>query len=317
MSMELSDQLDLRRQDLSEVYRPQREWIDGRGLLIVIAHFFSGIGAGAWLWSTLYDFNLGRWLAFGCVVGLSGAAHLAFLGRWDRFWRVLRRPHQSWISRGMWAIGVFALAAIAAEVPAIAASPGATLAVGVSVLAACAILAYEGFVYAASKAIPFWRTRLLPALYIAYGLRGGAALLLIVAAFGVAGFDVATVEAVKLWVIVSTAVLILLYLVAGSRSGGAAKESVSQLIAGRISPAFYGGTILVGILIPIALTVSRDTLGIPERLLLGAIGVTSLIGDFYVKYCIVKAGVYTPLVEATGVQQLHASDSRLDLQRFC
>jgi formate-dependent nitrite reductase membrane component NrfD len=296
-----TDPLDLRREDLGAVYRPQREWIDGRGLLIVIAHFFSGIGAGAWLWSTLYDFDVGRWLAFGCVVGLSGIAHLAFLGRWDRFWRMLRRPHQSWISRGIWAIGVFALAAVAGEVPAIAESQTGSLFVGVSVLAACVILAYEGFVYAASKAIPFWRTRLLPALYIAYGLRGGAALLLIAAALGVAGFDVATVEAVKLWVIVSTAVLILLYLVSSSRAGGAAKESVSELIAGRISPAFYGGTIVVGIAVPIALTLFSGALGIPERLVLGAIGVTSLIGDFYVKYCIVKAGVYQPLVGEGGV----------------
>jgi formate-dependent nitrite reductase membrane component NrfD len=301
-----NDPLDLRRRDLSQVYRPQREWIEGRGLLIVIAHFFSGIGAGAWLWSTLYDFDVGRWLAFGCVVGLSGVAHLAFLGRWDRFWRMLRRPHQSWISRGIWSIGVFAAAAVAGEVPSIATSRAGALVVGVSVLAACAILAYEGFVYAASKAIPFWRTRLLPVLYIAYGLRGGAALLLIAAAFGVAGFDVATVEAVKLWVIVSTAVLILLYVVAGSRAGGAARESVSELIAGRISPAFYGGAVLVGILVPIALTLVPETPGSLELLLLGAIGMTSLIGDFYVKYCIVKAGVYTPLVEATGVQQATA-----------
>jgi len=296
-----SDPLDLRRQDLAQVYRPQREWIDGRGLLIVVAHFFSGIGAGAWLWSTLYDFDVGRWIAFACVVALSGIAHLAFLGRWDRFWRMLRRPHRSWISRGIWSIGVFALAASAGAHPAIADSAAAPVLTGVSVVAACAILAYEGFVYAASKAIPFWRTRLLPTLYIAYGLRGGAALLLIAAASGVAGFDVATVETVKLWVIVSTGVLILLYLVAGSRAGGAARRSVSELVAGRISPAFYGGTIVVGIALPIAITLLRDTLGVPDRLLLGAIGATSLIGDFYVKYCIVKAGVYTPLVGATGI----------------
>jgi formate-dependent nitrite reductase membrane component NrfD len=117
----------------------------------------------------------------------------------------------------------------------------------------------------------------------------------------VVGFDVATVEAVKLWVIVSTAVLMLLYLVAGSRAGGAARESVSELIAGRISPSFYGGTIVVGIAIPIAMAVFRETLGIPELLILGIIGMSSLIGDFYVKYCIVKAGVYTPLVGAMGV----------------
>jgi formate-dependent nitrite reductase membrane component NrfD len=296
----MPDRLDLRRQDLAQVYRPQREWIDGRGILIVVAHFFSGIGAGAWLWSTLYDFPLGRVLAFASVMGLSGVAHLAFLGRWDRFWRILRRPHQSWISRGMWAIGVFGLAAgvVLLRVPG-SVLPG--LATALSLVAACGILLYEGFVYAASRAIPFWRTRLLPALYIAYGLRGGAALLLVAAALGGDGFDVAAVEAIKLWVVVSTAVLVLLYLVAGSRAGGAARESVAQLVAGRVSPSFYGGTVLVGIVVPVALALGRETLGLPELALVGSIGVASLVGDFYVKYCVVKAGVYTPMVGASGV----------------
>lgn len=296
------DRLDLQRQDLGLVYRPQREWIDGRGILIVVAHFFSGVGAGGWLWSSLYDFPLGRALSIACVVGLSGVAHMAFLGRWQRFWRMLRRPNQSWISRGIWSIGVFGLASVASMLPAVRESAAGPLVLALSLVAAGAILLYEGFVYAASRAIPFWRTRLLPVLYVAYGLRGGAALLLAVAAFGGNGFDVGAVEAIKLWVVVSSAVLILLYLVSGSRSGGAARKSVSQLVAGRISPAFYGGTVLAGIVAPIALALTRDALGLPELLLLAAIGVASLVGDFYVKYCIVKAGVYVPLVAAEGVR---------------
>jgi formate-dependent nitrite reductase membrane component NrfD len=95
---------------------------------------------------------------------------------------------------------------------------------------------------------------------------------------------------------------VLLYLVAGSRAGGAARESVSQLVAGRISPSFYGGTVLAGIVVPIGLALGRDALGVPELFVLGAIGIASLLGDFYVKYCIVKAGVYVPLVGSKGVQ---------------
>jgi hypothetical protein len=34
---------------------------------------------------------------------------------------------------------------------------------------------------------------------------------------------------------------------------------------------------------------------------LGTIGIASLVGDFYVKYCVVKAGVYLPLVGPRGV----------------
>jgi hypothetical protein len=85
---------------------------------------------------------------------------------------------------------------------------------------------------------------------------------------------------------------------------------VAQLLAGRISPAFYGGTVLAGILVPIGLTVGREALGVPELLLLGTIGIASLVGDFYVKYCIVKAGVYVPLVGPAGVRRAAAAPDR-------
>jgi formate-dependent nitrite reductase membrane component NrfD len=214
---------------------------------------------------------------------------------------MLRRPHRSWISRGIWTIGIFGAAAGFVLLPGTRSGLAFELVLALSIAAACVILLYEGFVYAASRAIPFWRTRLLPVLYVAYGLRGGAALLLVAAALGGDGFDVATVEAVKLWVVVSTAVLVLLYLVAGSRAGGAARVSVSELLAGRVSPSFYGGAVLAGIILPIALALGREAFGGPELLLLGAIGIASLVGDFYVKYCVVKAGVYVPLVGSTGV----------------
>jgi len=74
------DRLQLLRQDLAQVYRPQREWIEGRGLWTVVSHFLCGIGAGAWLLSALFEVPLGLWLGIVCVGVCSGLAHLAFLG---------------------------------------------------------------------------------------------------------------------------------------------------------------------------------------------------------------------------------------------
>jgi formate-dependent nitrite reductase membrane component NrfD len=283
--------LDVRRTDLRSEYRPQREWIDGRGLLIVIAHFFSGIGAGVWLFSVWLDFHAGMIAGLVCVGVLSGLAHLLFLGRFERFWRMLKRPHRSWISRGIWGIGIFGVGAAGTLWGPPAWKPAM---VALSLLGCTIILLYEGFVYAASKAIPFWRTRLLPILYIAYGLRGGAAVLLVLAAFGGTTFALAPIEAIKLWVVASTAVLVLLYLLAAQREGGAAAHSVRRLIAGPISPAFYGGTVLMGLLVPIALGLARE-FGAGGLAVLALIGLCSLVGDFYVKYCVVKAGTYVPL----------------------
>ncbi len=297
-----SNYLDLRRRDLTRTYRPQREWINGRGVLIVVAHFFSGIGAGTWLFAVVFEYSMGLLLALVCIA-LSGVAHLAFLGRWERFWRILARPNSSWISRGMWGIIIFSVAAIGYLLPWNQDSAMIPICLSVSLLGMTIVLFYEGFVYAASKAIPFWHTLLLPALYIAYGLRGGAALLLTAAAVGGGRFDIDTMEAIKLWVLVSALLLVLLYLTAARRTGGAAGHSAELLIAGRISMSFYGGTVGVGIAIPLILASLRE-FGLTGMIVLGLIGITSLIGDFYIKYCVVKAGAYVPLSDRLSVDPI-------------
>jgi formate-dependent nitrite reductase membrane component NrfD len=289
------DRLQLLRRDLAQVYRPQREWIEGRGLWIVVAHFFSGIGAGAWLLSALFDVRVGLWLGLACVGVYSGLAHLA---RPERFWRIVKRPHASWISRGIWSIGIF-LASGGAYVLLDLPSTGRALLLLLSLAGALGVLLYEGFVYAASVAIPFWRTPLLPLLYVAYGLRGGAALLLVAGSLGGAAFDLEAMEAIKLWVVASTGVLVALLLVSARSRGGAAQRSMRRRVLGPIAPAFYGGTVLLGIVIPIALGAAH-AFGAGGLAVLAVIGVASLLGDFYVKYCVVKAGVYVPTVGALG-----------------
>ena len=295
-----TDRIQLLRGDLARVYRPQREWIEGRGVLIVVAHFLSGVGAGAWLLSTAFGYRAGAWLGLIFVGALSGVAHLAFLGRPERFWRIVRRPHASWISRGIWCIAVFLTAggALALLEPQRAWIRAAL--VTVASAGAIGVLLYEGFVYAASIAIPFWRTPLLPLLYVAYGVRGGAALLLVAAAVGGATFDVDALEAIKLWVVASTGLLVALLLWAARNRGGAAQEAMRRLVAGPISTAFYGGTLLLGIVVPLGLGAAR-ALGATGLLVLAAIGVASLAGDLAIKYCVVKAGVYVPTVEARGL----------------
>ena len=282
--------------DLNLTYRPQREWIEGRGLLVVVAHFFSGVGAGAWLFSVALDYDAGLVISIAIVAGLAGPAHLAFLGRPQRFWRMAVRPQTSWISRGVWGLAIFLAGAIPYALPAVRDSAIGPVVLGVSLAGMAVVLAYKGFVYAVSRAIPFWRLPLLPVLYIAYGLRGGAAALLVAGALAGDAFDIDLLEAIKLWVVVSSAVLVLLYLVLARSAGGAARRSAGELVAGKVSPAFYAGTIFCGLVIPVvlgAIGAATDT----SRGLLAVIGLSSLVGDFYIKYCIVKAAVYRPVVE--------------------
>jgi formate-dependent nitrite reductase membrane component NrfD len=291
-----TDTLSQRLRDLNLTYRPQRQWIEGRGPLVVAAHFFSGVGAGAWLFSVALDYDAGLVISIAIVGGLAGAAHLAFLGRWQRFWRITLRPHSSWISRGLWGIAVFLAGAIPYAVPAVRGTALGSVALGVSLAGMAVVLAYSGFVYAISRAIPFWRQPLLPMLYIAYGLRGGAAVLLVAGAVAGDVFDVDLLEVIKLWVVVSSGVLVLIYLALAASGGGAARRSAAELISGKVSLAFYAGVVFLGLVIPIALGAVSAASG-ASRGLLAVIGLSSLVGDFCIKYCIVKAAVYLPIVE--------------------
>ena len=44
--------------DLTAVYRPERVWAEGNALALVVAHFLSGAGAGAWLLGLVLDQRL-------------------------------------------------------------------------------------------------------------------------------------------------------------------------------------------------------------------------------------------------------------------
>ena len=57
------------------------------------------------------------------------------------------------------------------------------------------LIVYMGFVYTASKGIPFWNSPLHPVLYMAYALRGGIAALLVTMAL----FDAPSAGATNAW----------------------------------------------------------------------------------------------------------------------
>lgn len=288
--------------DLQSAFRPQREWVQGQGLWLILAFFCSGIGAGTWLFSAPFFFNLPAGLALGFVlmVAGSGGAHLAFLGHPMRAWRMLARVETSWVSRGMAGVVLFTVTAGLYLLPDLAPthlweqdSGFGTVLMTLSMAAALWVATYKGFVFAAARGIPFWNSPLMPPLFIAYALRGGLAVLLLVAAAGGRFPALHSVEAVKLWTVVSSAALVLFYIWVMSDAGVTARQSVAEIIHGRASGAFYLGVVALGIVVPLA----GGVVGFFTELPLSAvalIGASSLIGDFSVTYVIAKAGIYMP-----------------------
>lgn len=287
--------------DLGSTYRPQREWGEGRGILMVVGHFLVGVAGGTWLMASIYGVTSGLVIAFG-LGALGALVHLMFLGRPERAIGMMRNVRSSWISRGFVGLSLFlAGGGLYLATLLLPATGGwALLAIAAKVVAAVgtlAIIGYMGFCYTASKAIPFWHSPLHPAIYIAFAIRGGLAVLLVIAA--ATGMP-ASAGLLPLWAGVTALVsLFFLIEIKGALSSGnlAARWAVRDMLAGRLAASFYGGTLAIGLVVPVLLLATSAG---HSPVVMALIGIASVSGDFFMKLSTVKAGVYLPLMLPAG-----------------
>jgi len=130
-----------------------------------------------------------------------------------------------------------------------------------------------------------------------YALRGAAAALLVeMAVLGSPDQEVAA-TLLKIWIAVTAIAIALFALeIQGALTSGnvAARRSVREMLAGRIAAYFYGGTLLVGLVVPLVLVSGQ--IAPLSFIVLAAIGLFSALGDFFMKYTTIRAGVYLPLI---------------------
>jgi formate-dependent nitrite reductase membrane component NrfD len=285
-------------QDLRSDYRPQREWGEGRGMLMVIGHFLVGVAGGTWLMASFYGVTAGLVVAF--VLGiLGGLAHLLFLGNPKNTLKMMRHFRTSWVSRGFIGLSIFLAGGGLYLLLLMFPSGGIEwkslfwIARVAAAIGTIIIIGYMGFCYTASKAIPFWHSPLHPAIYIAFAVRGGIATLLVIGAvLGTAADD----WLLKLWLFVTVIVTLFyaLELQNALTSGNvAARRSAGDLLSGRLAFIFYGGTLVLGLVVPVLLLTVMAEL---SPAVMAVIGLASVAGDFFMKLTTVRAGVYLPLV---------------------
>ncbi len=289
-------------QDLRSDLRPQREWCEGRGIFMVIGHFVVGVAGGTWLFSLWYGNRAGLALAF-VLAGLGGLLHLANLGHPARAWKMMLQFRRSWISRGFFGLAFFLAGAFLYLVPVFlpgllwsADSVPARIGNVLAILGMLTMIGYMGFVYTASKGVPFWNSPLHPALYVAYALRGGIAGLLLALVLG--GQDFPPIANLLLSWTAITAIVILFFglEIHGALTSGnaAAQRSVHELFAGRVALTFYGGTLALGLVVPAAI-VWAGLNGPLSMQAMGVLALASAFGDFFMKYATIRAGVYLPV----------------------
>jgi formate-dependent nitrite reductase membrane component NrfD len=275
----------------------QKDWIDGRGNFIAFAFFLGGIAGGLFLVSAYFDNLLGIFIAF-LLTGLMGASYMMHLTHPMRFWRMISKPGTSWIARGFTFIMLFGLFTVITMI-LMQWAPDATAAITTfKVLAGIFAFAqsiYTGFAVSYVSAIKVWNTAIVPVLFVTCGLTGGMAILLAIM-MGQDSGNIAMLENIIRVVLVALAIIIGVYLWNTTYSSTAAKDAIKRLIGGSLAPLFWVGVFLFGIVIPVV--ISLATIGSEEPaagLMITAV-VSEIIGGLALRFAVLKAGVYQPLL---------------------
>jgi formate-dependent nitrite reductase membrane component NrfD len=281
--------IQTRPYDFMVKYTPQRDWIEGHGVLIALALFFGGISGGLYLASLYFDSMVGMFIAW-LLAMVTGMMDMAHLSKKLRFWRMLLKPNTSWISRGFIIIWLF-LGAAAIQLALSQWVPGAaeTAFKVIAGILAFGVAIYSGFVVGYVGAIKIWNSAIIPILFVIAGLAGGLAILL-ATTLGDAAESQNVVNTMRA-VLIGYAVFVAIYLWVSTYESVTARDSAMRILRGSIAPIFWIGVVLLGVVIPIILLFATSA---TAAFVISLIFV--IIGGVALRYTILKAGVYIPLL---------------------
>ncbi len=277
----------------------QKDWIDGRGNFIAFAFFLGGISGGLYLASAYFDNLTGMFVAWLLSL-LMGISYMIHLSHPFRFWRMFMKPKTSWIARGfifiMLFIGFTFIQLILSQWFAEQTALVTTFKVLAGIFAFAQSI-YTGFAVSYVSAIKVWNSAIVPVLFVTCGLTGGLAILL---AIFIAGdsTQIAALENIIRVVLIALAIIIGVYLWNTTYSSAAARDAVKRLIGGSLAPLFWVGVFLFGIVIPIAISITTYYAEEASSGVLITAVVSEIIGGLALRFAILKAGVYTPLLPA-------------------
>ncbi|MGD1120270.1 MAG: NrfD/PsrC family molybdoenzyme membrane anchor subunit [Dehalococcoidales bacterium] len=275
-------------------YTQQKNWIDGRGNFIAFAFFLGGISGGLFMAAAYFDSLLGMFIAWLLSLCM-GISYMIHLGQPLQSWRMFMRPRTSWISRGfifiMLFIGLTFITLILRKWFPDASGAITTFKVLAGIFAFAQSI-YTGFAVSYVSAIKLWNSAILPILFVVCGFSGGIAILL---GISLNGDQVTVIENVARITLIAFAVILIVYLWNATYSSATAKNAVARLMRGGIGIVFWIGVVVLGVIIPIAVSVGTYFAGEASSAWLLTAVVTEVIGGLSLRYVILKGGMYLPL----------------------
>jgi formate-dependent nitrite reductase membrane component NrfD len=295
--------------------RSQKIW----GWKIATYLFLGGLGGGCYLVGVLFDIfsstfsPIGRAGVFlGSPIVLIGSLFLvADLGRPTVAVRAFFRPSTSWISRGTLILLVFIILGmfhiafwiwpfdwLAGQVAF------RKYLEGVNGFFALLTVIYTGLLLGALRPIAIWSSPLLPVLFLASGLSTAIMTIGLWMTFwnlngpGLDLRSMTVLAALDAPLILVEGLLVFFYM-QGSHLLEASRASVHKMIKGDLAPVFWMLFVCLGLVLPF-LSNSIELVSSPPNiqsllLLTTFISVPGLIGGYFLRYLIVKAGIKVPL----------------------
>jgi formate-dependent nitrite reductase membrane component NrfD len=280
-------------------HTPQREWIEGRGVLMWLATFFIEAGAAAFLVASIFNSLWGMFVGIVICAVLGGGLHLVYLGRPFRFWRILLSSgwKTSWLSRGLWFVSVFLVLGVIYLVLAKWASAIPALLIAADVFAFCTII-YLGFVMSYINGIALWNSALLPVLILVVSIWGGLGIS--VFTLLATGAEAATAELWSRIFLLSFIFIVFLYLFGARYRGVAGNLSVREIIRGTWAPLFWVAVVILGMVLPIIVGGLGWLLFEVPTILLYAVIIFELLADLSLRYCLLRCAFYAPLIPSSS-----------------
>jgi hypothetical protein len=281
-------------------YTPQTEWIEGKGMLLWLAFFFSEMGAGIYFVSLFLNFKTGWIVGWLVTMVLGGITHMGFLGHPMRSWRILLKPATSELCRGLWVILLFGGIGFFQIIPLLFSGlpwtgDGATVKTILGIL--CILIISHGFLTMnVVRALPLWNSSMIIPLSLASGIWVGSQAVEFM--LKLSGQQLYVAELWSRWSLLGYVASLLIYLWGTYHSSDTARESIKRLLIGDSALRYYSGVLVIGIIIPLVITLIVWDSGVGRLgsglLFIRFVGV--LIGDLTMRYNIMKSAIYTPLI---------------------
>jgi formate-dependent nitrite reductase membrane component NrfD len=281
----------------------QHDW----AWLIAAYLFLGGVGAGAYTIGALNSFigdglelstTIGLWIGFPALL-LGTVFLIADLGSPSRAFLAAMKPRTSWIARGTLIISCFMVISFVHLVlhQFTGASESVLNVLSIAgIIFAVGTMAYTGILLGASKGIPFWRTGVVPVVFVISALvTGHFTIMLGIVFFGdpVAALEPMRTMSIEAMALVVLELLAILFFIQGAYRQPDSRESAERLLRKTL---FVIGYFILGLGAPLVLnfvTYMSPQGGSSALIAVGS--VLGLFGGLVLRYAILVCGALPTL----------------------